>query len=113
MQCLERRLHKANTWLIQYVVHCTRAGRLSELITSKKFKPPTSFCLVKSTMSGTSIKVSIPHPLDRSISLVGVLEQPEPGEPTQNRELALVCYCTFLSFVPTISSTYGRFCMVR
>ena len=38
-----------------------------------------------------STKLSIPHTIGQDVTLVGILEQLAPDEPTQDRKLALVC----------------------
>lgn len=42
------------------------------------------------TTSKRTTKISIPHTLEEGCSLVGVLEQVDPDEPTQGRKIALV-----------------------
>jgi hypothetical protein len=40
----------------------------------------------------TSTKLYIPHPVEGNYSIIGILNQLAPQQPTRGRKIALVCY---------------------
>ena len=46
--------------------------------------------VIAQNTSVKTTKVAIPHPLETGCSIVGVLEQVAPEQPTQGRRIALV-----------------------